>query len=67
MKKGRISVNHFPNNKMLKDFFTKPLQGRNLKLFRRVIMGWDDVATLWDEKNNKDKVSSTSKEFLRIQ
>ena len=42
---------------MLADFFTKPLQGSKLKLFIRVIMGWDNVAMLWDESNDKDKVS----------
>ena len=25
-------------------------------------MGWDDVATLWDDSNDKDNISSTSKE-----
>ena len=25
-------------------------------------MGWDDVATLWDDQDDKNKVSSTSKE-----
>ena len=25
-------------------------------------MGWDDVATLWDNSNDKDKVPSTSTE-----
>ena len=25
-------------------------------------MGWDGVATLWDDLNSKDKVPSTSKE-----
>ena len=28
-------------------------------------MGWDDVATLWDNSNDKDKVSSTSKEHVK--
>ena len=48
--------------KILADFFTKPLQGSKFQLFRRVMMEWDDVATLWDNSNDKDKVSSTSKE-----
>ena len=39
---------------MLADFFTKPLQGKKFIMFRRVIMGWDHVSTLWQYalKNN---------------
>ena len=32
---------------MLADFFTKPLQGKKFIMFRRMIMGWDHVSTLW--------------------
>ena len=39
------------------DFFTKTLQGSKLKWFKRVIMGCDDVEMLWDDSNDKDKVS----------
>ena len=46
LKRGKISVKHCPTEKMLAYFFTKPLQGSKLKNFRKVIMGWDDVATL---------------------
>ena len=42
---------------MLADSFTKHVQGSKFKLFRR-----DDVATLWDDSNDKYKTSSTSKE-----
>ena len=31
---------------ILADFFTKPLQGKNFHMFRRVIMGWDHVSVL---------------------
>ena len=45
-KQVNISVKHCPTEKMLSYFFTKPLQGSKFKFFRRVIMRWDDVATL---------------------
>ena len=57
MKQGKISFKHFPTDKMLEDLFTKSLQGIKFKLFRRVIMGWYDVAALLDDSDNKDKVS----------
>ena len=64
MKQGKISVKHLSTEKMLPDFFTKPLQGSKFKLFRRVIMVLDDVATLWDDSKYNDKLSSTSKESV---
>ena len=66
MKQGKISVKHLSTEKMLPDFFTKPLQGSKFKISIRVIMGWDDVATLWYDSNDKDKVSSTSKEHVEF-
>ena len=38
------------------DLFTKPLQGRKFNLSRTLIIGWDDVATLWDESDDKKGV-----------
>ena len=48
VKQGKITANHFPANKILAYFFTKPLQDSKFKLFRRVIMGWYGVLTVWD-------------------
>ena len=31
---------------MLGDFYTKPLQGKLFRAFRRVIMGWDHIDLL---------------------
>ena len=31
---------------MLADYFTKPLQGRLLNMFRQIIMGWKYINTL---------------------
>ena len=46
VKQGKISLKHCLTDKMFADLFTKPLQGSKFKLFIKVIMGWDDVATL---------------------
>ena len=39
VKKGEITIKYCPTNKMLADFFTKPLQGTLFKFFKDVIMG----------------------------
>ena len=57
VKQGKIRVNHCPTDKILAYFFTDNLQGSKLNLFRRVIMEWDDVLTLWDDSDDKDKVT----------
>ena len=56
VKQVKISVKNCPTDKKIGTFFTKPLQGRKFKLFISVIMGWNDVATLWGDSNDKDKV-----------
>ena len=48
VKQGKISVRHCPTDKMIADFFTKPLQGSKFNQFRRIIMGWDHISTLHD-------------------
>ena len=62
VKQKNIIVKHWPTEKMLTDFFAKPLQGSKFKIFRWVIMVLDDVAMLWENSNDKDKVSSISKD-----
>ena len=59
-KQGKTSIKHCPIDKTFADLFTKHLQGSRFKMFRKVVMGWDDVATLWDDSDDKYKVSSTS-------
>ena len=49
---------------MLAYFFTKLLQGSKFNMFIIVIMGWDDVAMLWDDSEINRKESSTYKEFV---
>ena len=62
MKQGKISANTHLTDKKLADLFTKNLQGSKFKIFIKVVMGRDGVATVWDDSNDMDKVSSTSKE-----
>ena len=53
IKNGNIEIVHCPTKQMIVDYFTKALQGALFHLFRRVIMGWDHISTVFD----KDDVS----------
>ena len=64
VKQGKMSIKNCPTDKTLSDLFTKPLQGSKFNMFRRVIMGWDGIETLWDDSNIDGKESSTSKEHV---
>ena len=55
MKQGNIRVKHCPTDKFLEYLFTKPQQGSKFNMFRRVIMEWDDVETLWGDSNINGK------------
>ena len=46
VKQVNIRFMHCLTDKMLASFFTKTLQGIEFSMFIRVIMGWDNVATL---------------------
>jgi len=48
IKNGNISVRHCPTEKMLADFMSKPLQGKLFVTFRKVLMGWVHISTLFD-------------------
>jgi hypothetical protein len=41
-----IKIRHCPTEKMLADFFTKPLQGNLFRRFRDVILGYSHINTL---------------------
>jgi hypothetical protein len=62
VKKGKIMIKHCPTDKMLADFFTKALQGNKYHIFRRIIMGWDHISTLWMSDTSDTTETSSSKE-----
>ena len=41
VKSGAIEVVYCPTDKMVADFFTKPLQGSMFSVYRKTIMGHD--------------------------
>ena len=46
--KGELTIEHCPTKLMIADYMTKPLQGKQFKMFRCLIMGWktvDDMLT----------------------
>ena len=46
VNKKEIDIQYCPTQKMLADFFTKPLQGELFRKFRKVIMGWEPLSYL---------------------
>ena len=46
LDKKEFTIEYCPTQQMLGDFYTKPLQGRLFRAFRRVIMGWDHIDIL---------------------
>ena len=59
---------------MLADFYTKPLQGSLFNIFRRVIMGYDDISVIANYKNSefeervgKSLKGETNAEFSKIE
>ena len=51
----RIKVRYCPTEKMIADFFTKPLQGNLFRLFRDIILGYKHISEL---DNIVEKISS---------
>ena len=39
-EKGEIEVKYCPNQLMIADYFTKPMQGKFFRMFRDLIMGY---------------------------
>jgi hypothetical protein len=44
-----IKVEYCPTEKMIADFFTKPLQGNLFRKFRDVVMGYKHISSLYDQ------------------
>ena len=59
IKNGDIQVKHCPTEKMLADYMSKPVQGSLFIRFRRVIMGWAHISTLYDPASpNEERVEN---------
>ena len=46
MKIHGIEVVYCPTEKMVADFFTKPLQGSLFRMMRRIVLGMDPISIL---------------------
>ena len=46
MKSEGIKVEYCPTEKMIADFFTKPLQGALFRKFRDIILGYKHISSL---------------------
>jgi hypothetical protein len=46
MQLNGIEVVYCPTEKMVADFFTKPLQGSLFRMMRRIVMGMDPISIL---------------------
>jgi len=65
IKNGIIEVVYCPADEMFADYNSKPLQGKAFTTFRRGIMGWDHIGTIYkgythpkERVENKEKVVS---------
>ena len=60
---NEIRIEYCPTEKMLADFFTKPLQGELFRRFRDVIMGHKHINTLLnmfiDKTTSKERVGES--------
>ena len=46
MNSEKIKVRYCPTEKMIADFFTKPLQGNLFRFFRDIILGYKHISEL---------------------
>ena len=60
VKSEGISIQYCPTERMIADFFTKPLQGSLFKMFRNVILGYEHISVL-----NVTEGDSISEERVR--
>ena len=54
VKRGQVKIEHCPTERMIADFFTKPLQGRLFRLLRDYVMGVVDH----DDNNDDSSVNN---------
>ena len=59
VKKKEIRILYCPTNRMLADFFTKPLQGSLFIFYKRIIMGYDSIYEVVDVNSEmKERVGN---------
>ena len=56
VRRNEIQIQYCPTEKMLADYFTKPLQGSLFRKFRAIIMGWEPLSALQDLGELKERV-----------
>ena len=62
-----IKVEYCPTEKMVADFFTKPLQGNLFRKFRDVVMGYKHISSLYDQSEQtsvQERVEKKKKGIL---
>ena len=67
LESENIEVVYCPTEKMIADFFTKPLQGNLFRKFRDVVLGYKHISSLDVEDNSEESSSQerVGKGFLR--
>ena len=56
VRRNEIQIQYCPTDKMLADYFTKPLQGSLFRKFRAIIMGWEPLSALQTIGKLKERV-----------
>ena len=60
--KGEVEIKYCATEKMLADYHTKPLQGKVMNMFRKVIMGHESIAWLNQQlSTSKERVGGKRK------
>ena len=66
IKNGKLDVVHCPTEKMLAEFFTKPLKGKIFKRFRSAIMGHDNQEIVLNDMFS-EKIINRAKKKERVE
>ena len=54
IEKGKLLVEYCPTELMIANFFTKALQGRSLKVFINIIMGYTNISEILQTLNDNN-------------
>ena len=63
VKSGDIKVLYCPTDKMVADFFTKPLQGSIFKKLRNSVMGYNGHDLRFMDRKEKDPTKSEALQY----